>query len=79
MPFVHINITDSVAASGARTAIITIPSPDIAEAMTIFELTRTTQVPVPTHVDTRGSCFASTWRMQRRRSSLSMHENRWQQ
>jgi hypothetical protein len=81
LPFTHIVITESVAHSEARIACITVPSPDIAEALTIYELARTTQVPVPGYIDNRGERCASTWWMQRRstRSSraTSSYDNQW--
>jgi hypothetical protein len=81
LPFTHFVITDSVAHSEARIACITVPSPDIAEALTIYELARTTQVPVPGYIDNRGERCASTWWMQRRTTrsgrATSSYDNQW--
>ena len=81
LPFTHIVITDSLARSGARTACITVPSLDVAEALTIFELARTTQVPVPGYIDSRRTRMASTWWMQRRTArtqrATSSYDNVW--
>ena len=41
IPFIHVVIGER-AASGARSASITVPSRDFAEALTIFELVRQT-------------------------------------
>jgi len=68
LPRVHVvvprnqNLTDS----GLCHAVITIPSRDLREAITIRELARQTPVPVPRTIDTRGWRYASTWWMQPR-------------
>ena len=64
IPFVHVVIGKTQAASGARIAIITAPSRFLEEALTIFELVRQTQVPVPDNIDMRGIRFATCYWMQ---------------
>ena len=52
--------------SGHRHAVITIPSQNLREAITIREVARQTLVQVPTHIDRRGFRYASTWWLQPR-------------
>ena len=70
MPFIHVVIGGRQAASGARIAIITGPSWDYAEALTIFELVRQTVLPAPSNIDARGTRYASCWWMQPRREDV---------
>ena len=71
IPFIHVTIGDRPAASGARIAIITMPSRNYDEALTIFELVRQTKVPLPRSMDTRGTRFAACWWMQPRGDEVS--------
>ena len=64
LPFHHVTIGQSQASSGARVAIVTVPSEDLREAMTMFQICRATQVPVPRYIDARQARYASTWWMQ---------------
>ena len=64
IPFVHVVIGKTQAASGARIAIITVPSFLLGDSLTIFELVRQTQVPVPDNIDMRGIRFATCYWMQ---------------
>ena len=66
LPFHHVTIGQSQASSGARVAIVTVPSEDLREAMTMFQICRATQVPVPRHIDARQVRWAKTWWMQPR-------------
>ncbi len=56
---------NSEVGSGARIAIITVPG-GLQEAETMFNIVRTTQVPVPRWIDPRGVRTAATWWMQPR-------------
>ena len=71
IPFIHDTIGERPAASGARIALITVPSRNYDEALTIFELVRQTKVPVPRSMDTRGTRFAACWWMQPRGDEVS--------
>jgi hypothetical protein len=69
LPFHHVTIGwHSQASSGARIAIVTVPSEDLREEMTMFffQNCRATQVPVPRHIDARQVRWAKTWWMQPR-------------
>ena len=52
--------------SGHRHAVITIPSQNLREAITIREVARQTLVPVPLHIDPRGYRYAAAWWLQPR-------------
>ena len=45
LPFHHVTIGQSQASSGARVAIVTVPSEDLREAMTMFQICHATQSP----------------------------------
>ena len=68
LPRVHVVVPrhQTYTESGMMHAVITIPSRDLREAITIRELARQTPVDVPTHIDPRGWRYASTWWMQPR-------------
>jgi hypothetical protein len=67
LPFHHVTIGwHSQASSGARIAIVTVTSEDLREALTMFQICRATQVPVPRHIDARQARYAKTWWMQPR-------------
>ena len=59
IPFVHVVIGRTQAASAARIAIITVLSRLLEEALTICELVRQTQAPVPDNIDMRGIRFCN--------------------
>ena len=52
--------------SGRYRLIITIPSRDLREAITIREMARQTPAKVPAEIDTRVSRYSSTWWLQPR-------------
>jgi hypothetical protein len=58
LPFYHCYVTQSVAKSGARFAILVVPG-ELAEAQTIFDLISSTTLPMPDYVDRRGARYAS--------------------
>ena len=68
LPRVHVVIprNQNLTESGLCHAVITIPSRDLREAITIRELARQTPVIVPKFVDDRGWRYPSTWWMQPR-------------
>ena len=67
LPLHHVVIAqNSQVGSGARMAVITVTSPDLNHAMTMYEIVRQTQVSVPQAIDIRGVRFASSWLMQPR-------------
>jgi len=58
LPFFHCYVTQSVAKSGARSAILAVPG-ELVDAQTIFDLISSTTLPVPDYVDRRGARYAS--------------------
>ena len=68
LPRVHVVVPrhQNYTESGMMHAVVTIPSRDLREAITVRELARQTPVVVPTTIDTRGWRYASMWWMQPR-------------